>query len=631
MSRVPTRIEELLRSGRALSDVDTAYVESLLAGTEEKLEDNYQKMYHLTKATQELENEQEGYQSLFAPIRKLPPETLSLIFTYTVSKNKFAKASDSWSNASFLGLVCHHWRSVTLSTPQIWAVVTVHVDFIDDGSPLVLSRLKTHLKRAQSAPLKVELKCFGNRTPYYCPKIENCLISPICERASQWGSLKFDADGNCSHSSFRIFKTFFADKLGALQSLDLGVYLATADKDNENILDLLRESSPNLHAIRLNEYTHLKFLQQTAFPLSQITQLYISTTPEGAVHVFNSCPHLVSVHISVGATSNTLMRRIFLPSSDSDSDPDDNNTSGRKERNKIHKLKTVYILPSLQSLTIQVVNGGGYASDRPFYRVGTILDALDSPSLTSLSLISDATQSQTVYDMEPEYATHRPPSRFITALSDFLTRNQGQHGHKLWAFRTEGIPFRHHMLVSLLKDMPNLRSLTIREASFGGKNQLACNELLKEFTCIPSPSTTHSNLAVDNHDVLSAAETAGLIARSETENISEVSETKYLLSELRDLSLTVYRDWKDNLFEKMVESRVKGTAPAGVMPLEAVSLIVLREPYHLNIRRLRKLQKVGLAIRVTEGEDDPNSPYRTERVILGYKVYHNSDDDEEEE
>ncbi|KAK7047156.1 hypothetical protein VNI00_006822 [Paramarasmius palmivorus] len=633
LTEATPRIRELLRSGRSLSTADTAHVEELIGASNERLQDNYRKMYRLTKSIDQLEEQQNLFCSLFAPIRKLPPEALSLIFSYAISKNRFSNIDKSWSNASFLCLVCHHWREVALSTPQIWGRIALEVDVAVGCSPYIVEYLKTHLERAQSTLLAVELTVTSNErhVHHLCTDATRCLLSTLFEHSNRWRSLILATSGGIS--AFCVAETILENGLGSLQSLALGVHVT--EGGDENVLDLLRNHTPNLIAMNLKQYTSVDVLRQTTFPFSQITRLYLYTTPKGAVHSFEVCPQVVDIHIVVGAATPSLLRSLLGTRSD-ESDSDSESISRSQTEKTTLRRVDPHILPHLQSLTIEVKNGGSYESDRPFYHVGKILNAICAPSLSSLSFVSDTRQSQSVYDKD-EFRSYGEPvnSRFLSALTDFFARNDGQHGRVLKEFHTIGIPFIGRDLLVILKKVPCLRALTVQEASAQsgdwndrnvttGWNKIISDEFLEALTCTTSsPLDTASTEASS----ISNGDTDGHSVETSTASADQNAvgnHKKYILRQLKNLSLTVHKDWKGNVFERMIESRAKCATPSGVQPLEAVSLKVLRELWQVDIQRLRKVQKAGLAISIREGEES-----RGEIIKLGYKVYSHTDEHED--
>jgi hypothetical protein len=86
--------------------------------------------------------------NMLAPISRLPPETLAMIFSFLSSafdkEGKYLK----WLNAT---RVCHHWRETALSYPYLWS----HINFtrLVRLPPVGIASI---LARAKMAPLHLE-------------------------------------------------------------------------------------------------------------------------------------------------------------------------------------------------------------------------------------------------------------------------------------------------------------------------------------------------------------------------------------------------------------------------------------------------------------------------------------------
>ncbi|KII83264.1 hypothetical protein PLICRDRAFT_119641, partial [Plicaturopsis crispa FD-325 SS-3] len=64
----------------------------------------------------ELKDMMEGHRDLLTPARALPPELLSQIFIHCLEEEE-----PSIDRAPLLlGRVCRRWRSISLSTPELW-------------------------------------------------------------------------------------------------------------------------------------------------------------------------------------------------------------------------------------------------------------------------------------------------------------------------------------------------------------------------------------------------------------------------------------------------------------------------------------------------------------------------------
>ncbi|KAJ7276743.1 hypothetical protein C8J57DRAFT_1583987, partial [Mycena rebaudengoi] len=97
----------------------------------------------------------ERYQTILSPIRRLPPEILGEIFTFHFICGSSTSYPSSKRAPWLLAQVCSHWRSVALGTPRMWSMIFAHLDFVGEGSAVLLWKL--WLERSGTVPLSVKL------------------------------------------------------------------------------------------------------------------------------------------------------------------------------------------------------------------------------------------------------------------------------------------------------------------------------------------------------------------------------------------------------------------------------------------------------------------------------------------
>ncbi|KAJ7589904.1 hypothetical protein C8J56DRAFT_761328, partial [Mycena floridula] len=103
----------------------------------------------------------QGYKSLLAPIRRMPPEVLGHIFTFFCDKNHVSPTSGSVILGLALAGVCSHWRYVALSTHEIWS--TIIAEGIGEPNWKQVEQagagLEFLLEHSGAHPLTIELNC----------------------------------------------------------------------------------------------------------------------------------------------------------------------------------------------------------------------------------------------------------------------------------------------------------------------------------------------------------------------------------------------------------------------------------------------------------------------------------------
>jgi hypothetical protein len=123
-----------------------------------------------------------------SPISSVPPEILGAIFVHHVQQTQLLHAPDTPAVLSWLkiGHVCHHWREVTLGTPELWATPFLNslraTEEMLSRSKMVPLKLKTgrryrmdcvqktlvHIERLQEVSLPFFNHVFENGATYRC-------------------------------------------------------------------------------------------------------------------------------------------------------------------------------------------------------------------------------------------------------------------------------------------------------------------------------------------------------------------------------------------------------------------------------------------------------------------------------
>ncbi|KAF7353573.1 F-box domain-containing protein [Mycena sanguinolenta] len=112
---------------------------------------------------------------ILSPLRRMPPEILGEIFSWTVPaiRGVFNTEDCPW----VLTHVCSTWRAVALYQPSLWSLIVI--DFsIEERYPLKL--ISTQIERARS----LKIRFFGHENYDSHPQI--ALFSLLAEHSSRW-------------------------------------------------------------------------------------------------------------------------------------------------------------------------------------------------------------------------------------------------------------------------------------------------------------------------------------------------------------------------------------------------------------------------------------------------------------
>ncbi|ESK92653.1 hypothetical protein Moror_16029 [Moniliophthora roreri MCA 2997] len=635
-ANVSSRIMDLLRTGRALSTADDSYAENLVDMTDERLESYLGKISRLKKKVFALRKKRKQFRSLWAPIRMLPPEILSVIFSHVEEMNQLSTTENSHSPASEVGSVCAHWRMVSLATPRLWAGISLTIDFDHKHAPIILERLKLYLLRSHPARLFLDLNFGGSVGKHTKEGI--LLLQTLLEHADRWHDLKLIVADMPNYATSWVLEQL-KWKLSSLRNLH--IELRRGDYEREwNHLDTLESACPNIEklVIPCSLYFPKAHIVDTRFHFNKITHLTLDHNLETVLVALERCPQLVSAHLILPPSqwSYTNWRRL---DSDSDSGSEasffhrnrrrSTNAEGQTQSGKPPKQPKSPPEPlQLNSLTKLIIEIDGVSNMEstkyPFRHAAKALNAITTPSLASFSLISDATHLQRVSRGDTLN------SNLVSVIERLMARS-GCAG-RMRTFRVERLPFSDTQLVTLLKLMEGLTELGIREAEGPKKNswdnrwgepenETVTKAFLREMTISHNVQETLKEIVEPG----GKANDNGCGRHYEDdESVLPLHTGPPLLPSLRSLDLWVHLDWNGGYFEDMIESRMKADK------LKTVHLKINDDLIWLQTYRLQRFQQNGLAVRVQSRANETNVLYQRLIIDYGLEIGHDVDEESSE-
>jgi hypothetical protein len=194
-----TPVPELLGSCVMLSAPQTRMVRDTLCTTQSRISKIDNEITRLMNSVKELQSKRdtlltyaEMHTILLAPIQRLPPEILAAIFLNCMETK--------WFNPRYyhfrprldkapllLGHVCSRWRSITLSTPRLWAsfTLTIQPKYLKLDVPLA----KTWFGRSGTCPLFIKLGSAGN---YNYQDSMRPLMEVFLSHCKRWHTVHLD-------------------------------------------------------------------------------------------------------------------------------------------------------------------------------------------------------------------------------------------------------------------------------------------------------------------------------------------------------------------------------------------------------------------------------------------------------
>jgi hypothetical protein len=118
-----------LRHGYMVTDIEKETLLALAAGLEDEAKAVDAEIARLVDSRDKLRRAAEQATSLVAPIRRLPPEILTKIFSFTYSTINCRYSERATANCGFpmirAGKICSSWRQLVLTTPSLWTHITI--------------------------------------------------------------------------------------------------------------------------------------------------------------------------------------------------------------------------------------------------------------------------------------------------------------------------------------------------------------------------------------------------------------------------------------------------------------------------------------------------------------------------
>ncbi|KAG7087841.1 hypothetical protein E1B28_013779 [Marasmius oreades] len=308
-----------------------------------------------------------------SPVHRVPPEVLSLIFTFAVDSNYFGRRKfPRRVEASSLTKICSRWRSIALETPEIWARISIRDDFFSSvyATRVEQGRLKLCIGRANSFPLSVRLDIEAavstDINVIHRPNIEgHTTFLRLLTARSVWGSLVINMTDIQRVDLCRAVIEMIKDNLQFIRRLEVQFANSMEDMDLLHIWQGI-DTFPKLQYLDLH-HSREKFPSASAktfmtvdtsiFPYQQLTHISLNLNgrPEETLQVLQLSPNLVFAHIHCYLPQNFSPETTHIPS---------------------------ISLLSLKTLTLDTFQ------DRSQSKLGvpTLIGALLTPSLNSLSV-----------------------------------------------------------------------------------------------------------------------------------------------------------------------------------------------------------------------------------------------------
>ncbi|KAJ7231034.1 hypothetical protein B0H12DRAFT_1029649 [Mycena haematopus] len=170
-----TRYYTLLTTNEPPEDSESTFIRSVISKTADRLaslEDEIykvkEKLKHLEDQRASLSSHRTQHDAILSPLRRMPPELLSEIFSSTLPSLR-----ETWDNRKHymdhsswvLSHVSSCWRMVSLSIPSLWSTIVINYNDTSIAHPA--APVETQLQRAD----KLKIHFYSHKTPDPHPQI----------------------------------------------------------------------------------------------------------------------------------------------------------------------------------------------------------------------------------------------------------------------------------------------------------------------------------------------------------------------------------------------------------------------------------------------------------------------------
>ncbi|KAF5371756.1 hypothetical protein D9758_003511 [Tetrapyrgos nigripes] len=444
------RINTLLRSNYGSYTPDPECISQCLSNTEREMRRNADEIRRLEAQIASIQIEQRGlelrvsrYRSLLAPIRRLPPEVLDLVFKSFCDKLPATFSSILFSPAARLSSVCAGWRDLVRRTPTLWSSLRIEHGTLKHVSlERIVSLLAMHFELSQQAPLDLciimGMRDWEERDLERYVEPARVVLEMLLAQSLRWRDVTLALPNFISNDDLAVLR-------GKLPRLRLLNFLSLSDLDADAF-----EMAPSLKVLLCS--TNLKL------PWAQILDLTVRFNhPKRIVEVLTKATAALDVKLSRCTLFNIGVAGVELQASPLVHNLTSFSIMVNQEYPDFHHWFKWLTLPNLTSLDV-----AGYESSLPVACTSVFENncfpsflSRSSCTITSLSLInlplseSDAMALLTALPSLSSLTIHErtDPQRNTTLTSTFF--NSLTIKHNTTFSNSHSLPLRLERLRSL--------------------------------------------------------------------------------------------------------------------------------------------------------------------------------------
>ncbi|KAJ7253544.1 hypothetical protein C8J57DRAFT_1659707, partial [Mycena rebaudengoi] len=161
---------------------EAAYLAEQIAHMQKVLEE-------LTRKRDDLTEFVDAHMALVSPARRLPDDVIREIFMASLPANRNCAISAKESPL-LLCTVCQSWRSLALSTPQLWTSIHI-VAPSSDKTEIMINTVHSWLARSGALPLSISLTVSRSTWPPRPPPDASSLLTALIRYSLRWKHIRF--------------------------------------------------------------------------------------------------------------------------------------------------------------------------------------------------------------------------------------------------------------------------------------------------------------------------------------------------------------------------------------------------------------------------------------------------------
>ncbi|KAJ7483492.1 hypothetical protein FB451DRAFT_1364403 [Mycena latifolia] len=305
------RHQEVLSTNEAPEGAELTFIREVVSKTDAKLADVKKEISRLQNRIQQLQDERASLAiyraqntAVLSPLRRMPPEVLGEIFSWTLpsideGSRKFHKSHSPW----VLTQVCNRWRAVAVSTPSLWSRVVINC--FEELNPL--SMVKTQIERAH----RLQIHFYAHEKKPSRPQID--MFQLLADHSAQWEELVIGLT-----TAITSLLASLRDRVPSLYKLEV-TWRDPASQQGVESIDCFRTASSLIDVVIFNKFRHIPIL----LPAQQLTRYTVNAPWHVHAGILKLAHSLVDARIDISfendawpdssePTDLLLLRRLYV-------------------------------------------------------------------------------------------------------------------------------------------------------------------------------------------------------------------------------------------------------------------------------------------------------------------------------